>query len=530
MSPHSAHGDNYKIGFLLLESGMITPEQLTVALKRQSESGERIGSVLLQLGYLNTDTLLDFLHRHFGRPTIDLFHVQIDLPVLNILSYEQMKRFQALPVSLSSQGLFVAMADPDDVTTVEAIRAIAGRPIDPVVVPHSQLSAALRYIEQRGGRLSGPLIGMEVKAEQAEEPIPDSAELAGMIRRLFEQKAAALLLSAGAAPCLKLNRELVRLPGPVWTTADVEKTARELMNDLQWQRYTAKGESYFSRTLPESGSFRISAYRQQGTVSLAIRPIAGRIPTISELGLPDWIKGYALSTRGLILVTAPAGHGRSSTMAALVNVINSERKCNIITVEDPVEFLHRHRMSNVNQREVGRDTPTVHEGLCHILRQDPDVIAIDGLCDPDGVVSAVQAAAAGQLVIATLYADTAAAAIERMTEMFPAVQQHWLRSQLAAVLLLVLNQRLIPRRDGCLRALAYEKLTSSDRVRSIIREGRSGEIGTLLHQAADDYQPLDVSLSTLVRRGDISLEDALAYCGSPQKFRQMVSAAAGAGG
>jgi twitching motility protein PilT len=532
MSPQSAHGDNHKIGLLLLESGVITPEQLTAALKRQSECGERIGSVLLQLGYLNTETLLEFLHRHFGRPVIDLYHVQIDLAVLNILSYEQMKQFQVLPLSLSSKGVFVAMADPDDIKTVDELRLITGRIIEPVVVPHSQMSAALRYIEQHGGRLSGPLCGREIEAEQNEEAvqIPDTGEFASLIRQLFEQKASALLLSAGVPPSLKLNHEIVRLPGPGLTPSEVEKIARELMTDLQWQRYTAKGELYFSRAIPESGRIRISAYRQQGTASLAIRPISERIPTPSELGLPDWIEKYALHSRGLILITGPAGHGRSTTLAALVNAINTNRKCNIISVEDPVEFLHRHMMSNVNQREVGRDTPTVPEGLCHVLRQSPDVIVIDDLRDPDSFAGAVQAADAGHLVIGTMYADTTTAAIERIIEVFPPEQQHRIRMQLAGVLLLVLNQRLIHHRNGSVMVLACETLTNSVRIGNMIREGRTGQIRSLLQAAAEEYLPIDASLSSLVLRGDISLESGLMYCENPATFRQLVSGPVAAGG
>jgi twitching motility protein PilT len=523
MSQLTTHGDTHKIGQLLLESGFITQDQLTIALKRQSQCGERIGSVLLQLGYLTTDTLLEFLHKHFGRPTIDLYHVQIDLSVLNILTIDQMKQYQAVPISLSSKGAFVAMADPDDIKAIDELKFITGKAIDPVVVPHTQLSAALRYIEQRGGRLSGPLSGKEIQSEQSQEAIPNTDELTSLIRLLIEKNASDLLLSAGVSPCLKLNNEIIRLPGLEWTPAEVEKTARELMTDQQWREFSDKGELDFGLSTPEIGRFRINAYRQRGTISLAIRNIVEKIPTLSALGLPDWLEEYAMHPQGLILIAGPVGHGKSTTLAALVNVINSKRKCNIITIEDPIEFLHKHKMSNINQREVGRDTPSFQEGLSHIFRQAPDVIVIGEMRDPDSFAIAVQAAETGHLVISTMHANTTTTAIERIIEIFPPEKQSQIRMQLAEVFLLVLNQRLIPRKNGNGRVLAYEKLSNSARIRNMIREGKTHHIRSIFQHAAEEYHQIDISLSALVHKGEISLEEGIKYCENPAEFKEMTT-------
>lgn len=523
MSQNFEHNDNHKIGQLLLESGAITPEQLGIALKCQSHCGERIGSVLLQLGYLNTATLLEFLHLHLGMPSIDLYHIQIDLPVLNILKFEQMKQFQVLPISLSSKGLFVAMADPDDIKTIDELTFITGRAITPVVVPHTQLISALHFIELRGGQLTGPLSGKEIEAEQTAAEIHCSGEFVSLIKLLIEKNASDLLFSAGVPPCLKLNNEIVRLPGLDLTPAEVEKTARELMTDLQWQEFTEKGELDFGLSVADIGRFRINAYRQRGSISLSIRNIVEKIPSAAALGLPDWIEGFVMHPQGLILVTGPDGHGKSTTLAALVDVINSKRKCNIITIEDPIEFLHKHRMSNINQREVGRDTPSFQEGLSHIFRQAPDVIVVGEMRDPESFAIAIQAAETGHLVLSTMHANTATMAIERIIEIFPSVKQQQIRMQLAEVFLLVLNQRLIPRKNGVGRVLAYEKLSNTSRIRNMIREGKTHQIRSIFQHAADEFHPIDISLSCLVLKGEISLEEGIKYCENPAEFRNMIS-------
>jgi len=523
MTQYSGHNDTHRIGQLLLESGAITPEQLEIALKCQCHCGERIGSVLLQLGYLNTETLLDFLHKHLGTPSIDLYHIQIDLPVLNSLTFEQMKQFQVLPISLSSKGLFVAMADPDDFKAIDELTFITGRTITPVVVPHTQLRAALRYIKFRGGQLDGPLSGKDIETAQVDEEIHGTGELTSLITLLIEKNASDLLLSAGVPPCLKLNNEILRLPGMDLTPEEVEKTAKELMTDLQWQEFSVKGELDFGLSMTEIGRFRINAYRQRGSISLSIRNIVEKIPSAAALGLPDWIEEFVLHQQGLILISGPDGHGKSTTLAALVNVINSKRKCNIITIEDPIEFLHKHRMSNINQREVGRDTPSFQEGLSHIFRQAPDVIVVGEMRDPESFAIAIQAAETGHLVLSTMHANSATMAIERIIEIFPPVKQQQIRMQLAEVFLLVLNQRLIPRKNGVGRVLAFEKLSNSSRIRNMIREGKTHQIRSIFQHAADEFHPIDISLNALVRKNEISLEEAAKYSENPAEFRNMNS-------
>jgi twitching motility protein PilT len=505
----------HRIGKLLIESGCITPEQLEIALKRQGQCGERIGSILLQLGYLSTETLLEFLRKHLGAPSIDLYRIYIDPPVLNSLTLEQMRKYHALPITPSTKGLFVAMADPNNISAIDALEFILGKKVEPLVVPHGQMETVFRYIEKQGGQINSTLSGEEILKEQLNLDITDRVELKKLISLLITKKASDLLISAGVPPCLKLNSEIVRLSGRNLTPLDVELTAKELMTEAQWQEFEARGELDFGLSSPTIGRFRINAYRQRGSVSLAIRNVIEKIPTLPSLGLPGWLEEYVLHPQGLILITGPTGHGKSTTMAALVDIINSKRKCNIVTIEDPIEFLYKHKLSNINQREVGRDTPSFQEGLSRVFRQAPDVIVIGEMRDPESFAIAVQAAETGHLVLSTMHANSTTTAIERIIEIFPPEKQQQMRMQLAEAFLLVLNQRLIPRKDGEGRALAYEKLANSPRIRNMIREGKTHQIRSIFQHSAEEFSSLDASLNALVKRGVISMEEGIKYCEYP---------------
>jgi len=220
------------------------------------------------------------------------------------------------------------------------------------------------------------------------------------------------------------------------------------------------------------------------------------------------------------MITGPTGHGKSSTLACLVDIINSRRQCNIITIEDPIEFHHKHKLSNVNQREVGRDTESFHQGLRRVFRQSPDVIVIGEMRDPESFAIALQAAETGHLVISTMHASFSTSAIERIIDIFPPAQQQQIRVQLAESFLLVLNQRLISHHDGHGRALAYESLMSSSRIKKLIREGKTHHIRVQLSRSPDEFQPMDLSLVQLVKNGKISEDEGLKYCENPALFRE----------
>jgi twitching motility protein PilT len=523
MKQDSAGKPDHRIGELLLESGAISSEQLNIALKHQSQCGGRIGSVLLKLGYLNTETLLEFLRRHFGTPSIDLYTINIAPAILNSLTLDQMKLLQALPIIPSTKGLFVAMADPNDIKAVNELEFILSKKVEPVAVSHAQMGAVLRYIEKRGGLLTSTLSGADVARELSDWIIPDVIEMKKLIALLKEKNASDLLISAGVPPCLKLNNEIIRLPGLNLTPDEVEQCAKELMTNPQWLEFLDKGELDFGLSSPDAGRYRVNAYRQRSSISLAIRNIVEDIPSLASCGLPEWLEEFIMHPQGLILITGPTGHGKSTTMAALLNLINTKRKCNIITIEDPIEFLHKHKMSNINQREVGRDTPSFHEGLSHIFRQAPDVIMIGEMRDLESFEIAVQAAETGHLVISTMHANSTTTCLERIIEIFPPEKQQQMRMQLAEVFLLIINQRLIPRKNGVGRVLAYEKLSNTPRIRTFIRDGKTNQIRSLLRHSAEEYHPMDVSLLNLVKGGEIAVDEGIKYCEHPVEFKEKMS-------
>lgn len=514
--------DDNKIGNYFVHAKLITPEQLTIALKRQTQNGDKLGSVLLQLGYITMEHLLAFLKECYKTPSLDLFTITIEPSVINSITPDQMGRFKAIPIMYSPKLFFVAMSDPNNIEAVNELEFILGKKIQPIAAPNTQINAIICYIVRKGGNLQVPLVGSEVASDSRSAGCTETTytieQLLGM---LSQRKASDLLISAGLPPCLKINNEVVRLPLPHLTPDAVELFANQVMTDEQKNEFAQTGELDFGLLKPEIGRFRINAYRQRSSISLAVRSINDQIPSLDSLGFGNDLDHYIMQQEGLILIAGPTGHGKSTTVAAIIDAINSRRKCNIISIEDPIEFLHKHKMSNINQREVGRDTRSFKEGLKHIFRQAPDVIVIGEMRDAESFEIAVQAAATGHLVISTLHANTTTNAIERVIEICPSDKQDQIRCQLAEGLLLCIGQRLIQSRDKSKRVLAYEKLGTSNRIKNMIRENKCHQIRTFFQQSIDEFVPLDISLANLVKSRQISAEEALKYCENPASLKLM---------
>lgn len=515
-------GTGPKLGEVLVEHKVITREQLQEALKLQGQSGKRLGSLLVEMGHLNVEVLLRLLGEQWGLPTVDLFSIEITPQVLNLIPFEKMKSDKVLPLACGTK-LFLGMVDPGDIGAVSDVEFMVGKTIQPVIVPASQMTAVLHFIESRGGRIETPLKGADLR-KQDEQVKPGGRTSSGikqLFRKLVDERASDLLLSAGVPACVKKNNELMRISTALLNPQQVHDYALELMNDVQRKDFERTSELDFAYTFPDLGRFRINIYKQRNSVSIAARHIVETIPEKSKLGLPSWVEEFALKTQGLILITGPTGHGKTTTLACLVDIINTRRKCNIITIEDPIEYLHKHKSSNVNQREVGVDTESFHDGLRRIFRQSPDVIVIGEMRDPDSFAIALQAAETGHLVLSTMHANTATSAIDRVIDVFPPLQQQQIRVQMAENFLLVLNQRLVPSaKVKGERVLAYEKLTNSYRVRNLIREGKTHQIRGLVQQSSDDFYNMDLSLAKLCQEGKITLDTGLQFCETPNFFKE----------
>jgi twitching motility protein PilT len=507
-------------GELLVECQCITREQLDQALRYQQQKGGRLGSLLAEMGFISIDDLLKVLEKTYGVPTVDLQKLCIDPAALAMLPLELMAKNKILPLSNGVKSIFIAMVNPLDISLVSELEFKLGKTVQPVAVPYAQMEKALAYIRSHNDYLTKTLIGREVLSQVTHLESAIEHSLMDLFVRLVKENASDLLLSPGVPPCLKMNNEVVRLEGEPLTAGQLEAYARELMSSEQFAEFNTHGDIDFGKIFPELGRFRINIFKQRGSCSIAVRCVLDEIPQFSQLGLPDWVKDYALRPQGLILITGPTGHGKSTTLASLIDVINSTRRCNIISIEDPIEHLHRHKFSNVNQRELGKDTTSFPEGLRRVFRQAPDVIVVGEMRDPESFAMALQAAETGHLVLTTMHATSSTSAIERIIDIFPPGQQQQTRVQLADSFLLILNQRLVMRRDGKGRTLASESLINTGRVRNLIREGKTHHIRSQLLQGQEEFQAMETSLARLACDGVITAEEAMKFSENPKVIKE----------
>lgn len=274
--------------------------------------------------------------------------------------------------------------------------------------------------------------------------------------------------------------------------------------------------------MPNTGRFRCNLYRQRGSLSFTARYLQEFVPSTEVLRLPRMLHDVALKPQGLVLVTGPNGHGKSTTLAWMIDVINKERSANIVTIEDPIEYHFHHGRSNVNQREVGTDTHTFAEGLRHVVRQNPDVVVIGELRDHESIATALSAAETGHLVLGTMHALNSTAAVDRILDFFTGDMQAQVRSQLAEMLLMVFAQRLLKRADGNGRVIAWESMSQSPRVKNAIREARAHMLRGLAQGNQGDLMPLEKSLADLVVSGTVMREEAMRFAGSPEYLDDLI--------
>jgi len=330
-------------------------------------------------------------------------------------------------------------------------------------------------------------------------------------------------ITVGVPPTARINGELVPIGTEKLDTGDTEAIVEEVLGKEHLREYKQRGEVDLSYSVKGLGRFRINVYRQRGSSSMALRVVALRIPTLDELGLPESVGELSKKTRGLVLVTGPTGSGKSTTLAAMIDLINKERNCHILTLEDPIEYLHKHNKSIVNQREIGYDSQTFASGLRAALRQDPDVILVGEMRDLETISTALTAAETGHLVLSTLHTIGADKTIDRIIDVFPPYQQQQIRVQLSTVLQGVVSQNLINSRDGKKRVLAVEVMIATPAIRNLIREGKTHQIITSM-QTGGKYgmQTMDASLAKLYKEGLIKYESALLYCSSEEALMRFI--------
>ncbi|WP_282432156.1 type IV pilus twitching motility protein PilT [Thermincola potens] len=346
-----------------------------------------------------------------------------------------------------------------------------------------------------------------------------------LLKMAVERGASDLHLTVNAAPVVRVHGELRHLPLPVLTYQDLKRLAAEILNEEQKVQFEEKGELDFSYSIYGYARFRVNVFKQRGTPAIAARIIPPVILNTDELGLPEVVKTLVRKPNGLILVTGPTGSGKSTTLAAMIDQLNKETTGHIITLEDPIEFLHTHQNCIINQREIGLDSKTFAAGLRAALRQDPDVILVGEMRDLETIATAITAAETGHLVLATLHTAGAVQTIDRIIDVFPPHQQEQIRVQLALILQGVISQTLIPRADHAGRVPAVEVLVATPAVRNMIREGKTHQLMTAM-QAGAKYgmQTMDQSLKSLYKKGLITYEEAHSRALDQDSFLTFINA------
>ena len=350
------------------------------------------------------------------------------------------------------------------------------------------------------------------------QPSPQNGfSVTDVLRFAVDKVASDVLITAGQPPMVRVEGDLHALNRPPLRPAETQKLIYDVLSDDQITRFEQQRELDFSVTLEEKHRFRVNCYWQRDSVAAAFRVIPMTMPNLEELGVPPLMRDLTLRPQGLILITGPTGHGKSTTQAALIDIVNTEKKVHIVTIEDPIEFIHTGKTSVIDQREVGQDTHSFAEALRHVLRQDPDVILVGEMRDLETIRTALTAAETGHMVIATLHTNDAVQAIDRMVDIFPPYQQGQVRLQLSFCLLCILSQRLLPRKGGGRRVLATELLFNNPAIGNLVREGKTQNIYSVLEtQSRLGMHTMDSSVKKLYLAGTITREEARRWMKNPQ--------------
>lgn len=359
----------------------------------------------------------------------------------------------------------------------------------------------------------------------------DEEKIHSLLRMLVEKKASDLYLKVARPPLFRISGTLLPSDLPVLSLDETERLVYLLMNQDQRKRFEMDLDLDFSYSLPGVARFRINAFKQRGAVGSVIRVVPYEIPTVDMLGLPPVLKTLAEKPQGLILVTGPTGCGKSTTLAAMIGLINYTRNCHIITIEDPIEFLHRDNKATIDQRELEVDTKSFKEALRRALRQDPDVILIGEMRDIDTISTAVTAAETGHLVFSTLHTNDATQTIDRIIDIFPPSQQQQIRIQLSLTLACVISQRLLKRVDGRGRIAAVEVMANSPLIKDLIEKGNTGGIRRTIESSTTYWQmqSLNQAIARLVNGGVVSLEEGLSATPNPDDLRLSLKGTHGGG-
>ncbi len=520
-SPKTQSEWAHRLGQALVSEGYLPEETVAPLVAEASGGGERLGILLVARGLVGGDVIASVLGKLSEIPAVDITAQQPADDAMAAIPDAAAREYEVVGYKISGDQIAVAFAEPPDADDVKALRELLAREVVPVIADPMAIRRILHVNTQ--SQASGP-------ADTGGSPAATNVGRAGtiatgtiaaggipmlhvddLLRYAVEIGASDLHLVSGMPPCVRVHGAV----RPIEDIGVLENIAvREMIFGIlpqaQRERFEAERELDTSHSIPEVGRFRVNVSQQRGTIAVAMRPIPHEIPPFESLGLPDSIRAFAELRQGLVLLTGPTGSGKSTTLASLVDIINRTKPLHIVTIEDPIEFLHDHGRSIVSQREVGDDTNSFAEALRRVLRQDPDVILVGEMRDLETISTALTAAETGHLVFATLHTQDAPQTIDRVIDVFPTNQQSQVRVQLAAALEGVVTQQLILRADGAGRVVCAEVMAGTSAIRNLIRSGKTHQIYSLMQTGAGfGMQTMDQGLATLVRQNVIT--DAVAF-------------------
>jgi twitching motility protein PilT len=546
----------------LLAHGLVGADDLHRAVQHQDVGGTSLSQALLDLGLLDERGLTAAQATQAGVAFADLAATPADPRAAQSLPATEAARLRALPVALRDGALVVAVAEPGALERVDEVAQLTGYRAIPALAARTDLDGAIdRYVRateagngagdpsdqaptavgaiptdalppapgNRPGNGAAPLEAAPAARPAAGAPRMRGEEpttrvsIAELLEKVLELGASDLHLTSGARPAVRIHGRLAQLDDyPVLVPNEVQAMVYAILTQKQRERLETDLELDSAHNLPGQARFRLNVYFQRDSVGAAFRLIPFDIKPLDQLGIPPQVGNLAHLARGFVLVTGPTGSGKSTTLAALVDQANRERSEHIMTVEDPIEFLHAHKRCLVNQREVGEDTRSFANALKHVLRQDPDIILVGELRDLETISIALTAAETGHLVFATLHTQDAPQTIDRIIDVFPTNQQQQVRVQLAGSVQGVVCQQLLPTADGTGRVAATEVMMATPAIRNLIREGKTHQVYSAMQAGAKHgMQTMDQCLADLVKRHRITYDLALERCHHVEDFNRL---------
>ena len=572
MSPSTTRSESARrLADALVNGGYAAPEAVTPLLDEALSTGRSFAGLLISRGAASADVVLGMQSQLTQLPVVDLHAHRPASYAMQVAPVAVVREFGAIGFELQGDQLVMAFTDPPNVDDLRTLSSLVGHDIVPVLADPRAVEKLWRAQSHSAeDAAEAPALAVTEAAPPELHLLTDEDTLAAAVADVAASRAGAPVLRDGASPaspafappavvttgdtggegelplhiddllryavtvgasdlhltsmlpaCIRLNGAIRPVEGcPKLDNDGIRKMIFGILPQSLRERFEAEKELDTSHSVPGVGRFRLNVFFQRGTVAAALRAIPHEIPAFESLGIPESIRRFAELRRGLVLVTGPTGSGKSTTLASLVDIINRTKPLHIVTVEDPIEFLHNHKRSIVNQREIGQDTYSFAEALRRVLREDPDVILVGEMRDLETISMALTAAETGHLVFATLHTQDAPQTIDRIVDVFPTNQQEQVRTMLAAALEGVVTQQLIPNMDGTGREACCEVMVCTSAIRNLIRTNKTHQIYSLM-QTGGQYgmQTMDQALAKMVREQRISEAVAFDRCRNEEDLR-----------